>query len=323
MLNYLANILVLAVLIGLSAFFSGNELAFLSVPQVRLHSLVEKNVHGAKTFARLRSKRRKVIISILIWNNIANIAASAVATSFTINLFGDYGIGIAVGVMSFLILTFGEIIPKSLAISHAEKMALMFSRTLEFFYLIAYPLVVIFEMITKLVPGTNIRAISMDRFTEADVISAIKMGAMHKGISKKEKKTMENVLVFNDVLVSKVMTPKRRVVFLPSEMAVYEAHKKAALSGYSRFPVTDRNKKVLGVVSIKMLSKALHETPDFNVGKLCLKPIVLRANTKLHNALEMLQFVGRNLAVVVDDKKKFVGVVTVEDLVEQLVGEIH
>jgi CBS domain containing-hemolysin-like protein len=289
---------------------------------VKLHSIVERKLPGSESLSRLRANRRRVIISLLIGSNIANVAASAIATSITIEIFGEAGIGIAVGVMSFLLLTFGDIAPKSAATSYGEKIALAFAPVMEIFYYLSYPLVIIFEAINRLIPGVYSRATGVEQFTEDEVRSAVRLGAKHKSISEAEHRLIENVLQFNDKPVSKAMTPKPSVVFMREEMGVKEAHKKAVDSKYSRFPVLSQDGRIIGTVSIKTLDKALYEHPEWELGQVCWEPVIVRANEKLHNSFAQLQSLGRNIAIVVDDKGEFAGVVTLEDLLEELVGEI-
>ncbi len=314
---------LLWIFLGISAFFAASEVAFLSMSSIRLGSLVEKNVPGAKAVARLREKRRRVVISILIGNNIANIAASALATSIAIALFGEAGIGVAVGIMSFLLLTFGDITPKSFATSYGEKTILAIAPVLEGFYYVSFPFVILFEQINKIIPGVYSRATTVERFTEDDVRTAVKLGAKHKGITDKEKQLIENVLAFNDRTVEQAMTPKPGVVCLHSSMTVMDAQRKAVESKYSRFPVLSKKGNVTGLVSIKTINRALYENPDWAVGKIAIGPVKLHAREKANAAFSKLQKMGRNIAIVVNDKGDFTGIVTLEDLLEELVGEIE
>ncbi len=318
---YLEAVLLL-VFVVISAFFAAGEVAFLSISSVKLNSLLEKKVPGAESLARLRANRRKVVISLLIGGNVANVAASALATGISIVLFGEAGIGIAVGITSFLLLTFGDIAPKSAATTHGEKIALSFAPVIEIFYFCSYPFVVLFETINHAIPGVYSRATGIEQFTEEDVRSAVKLGTLHKGISEKERELIENVLEFNDRPISKAMTPKSSVVSLHAAMPVSEALRNAAMSSYSRLPVLDESGKILGVVSIKTLAREVYEHPNFRVEQICSKPVILKTHDKLHDAFAKLQHLGRNIAIVVDEKENFAGVVTLEDLLEELVGEL-
>ncbi|MCL6088996.1 MAG: CNNM domain-containing protein, partial [Candidatus Marsarchaeota archaeon] len=145
--------LLLALLVVISAFFAAAEVSFLSISNVRLHALLERQASGAQSLSRLRANRRRVIIALLIGNNLANVGASALATSIAMSIFGEAGLGVAVGVMSFLLLTFGDIAPKSAATTYGERMALGFSPVIEAFYWLIFPLVLVFEFINRLIPG--------------------------------------------------------------------------------------------------------------------------------------------------------------------------
>jgi Mg2+/Co2+ transporter CorB len=313
---------LLALMLALSAFFAASEVAFLSITRVKLHSVMERKLPGSESLYRLRSNRRRIIITLLICNNIVNIAASAIATSMAIGLFGEDGVGIAIGVMTFLLLTFGDITPKSIASTYGEKIILTFSPIIELLYYLTYPLMVFFEQINRLIPGVYSRATGIEQFTEEELRTAVKLGAKDKSISEKEKSLIENVLEFNDRPVTKAMTPRSSVTVLHAEMLVAAAHKKALDSNFSRFPVIDRHGKVIGTVSVKILGRALYEHPEWAVGQLAWKPIRIKSSETASGAFEMLQILGRNIAVVEDERGRFLGVVTLEDLLEELVGEL-
>jgi putative hemolysin len=302
---------LLAAFIAASAFFAAAEVSFLSISAVRLHAMVEKKMKGAESVAKLRKERRHVVIALLIGNNIVNIAASAIATDMALALFGDSGLGIAVGVMSFLLLTFGDIAPKS-----------FFGRFLWLYYRISFPLVLIFDAINRLIPGVYSRATIIEQFTEDEVRSAVKLGALHKGITEREREMIENVLEFNDRTAGEVMTPKPSVVSLHGEMTVAQAHKAAIDSQYSRFPVLDKTGGIVGIVNVKTLGRYFYEHPDWAVSQVAWMPVLIEDSEKISNAFSKLQTLGRNIALVTDQKGKLVGIVTLEDLLEELVGEL-
>ncbi|VVC00463.1 Uncharacterised protein [uncultured archaeon] len=319
---YLDAFLLLAML-AVSAFFSAAEVAFLSISRVRLQSLLERKVKNADSVSRLRDRRRKFIISLVIGTTAINIASSAIATSIAISIYGENGVGIAIGVMTFALLTFGEIAPKSFATANGERIMLLFSPLLEAYYYLTYPLVLVFDFINRLIPGVYSRATGVEQFSEEEVRSAIKLGAKHKGITEKEREMIENVLEFNDRTVAEAMTPKSRVVALDGNMMVPEAHKKAVQqSQYSRFPVMMHGNAV-GTISVKILGRAIYEHPDWHLHKVAWEPVRIRMTTKASDAFARLQHLGRNIAIVDNEHGEFVGVVTLEDLLEELVGEIQ
>jgi len=320
-MELLIDAIALILFLAISAFFSASEVAFLSISNIRMHSLLEKKVPGAEKLEQLKKQRRKVIISMLIGSNISNIAASAIATTVALSLFGDAGLGISVGVMSFLILTFGDIAPKSFATTYGERMILKVAPIIEIFYKISWPLVMTFEFINMLIPGMYSRPTGVEKFSEEEVRAAINLGAQHHSISEREKQMMENVLVFEDKNVDQVMTPRAKVVVFPAGMSIVDAHRKAIESTHSRFPVI-KDGKIIGIAGMRALSKAIYEKVNAKVEDITIDPVHIRSGERLHKAFACLQDLGRHMAIVVNEKDEFVGILTLEDLFEELVGKL-
>ncbi|VVB56666.1 Methylated protein [uncultured archaeon] len=323
-MEFWLELFFLALLIGISAFFAASEVAFLSMSNVRFHTLHERGKPGVESLGRLRSKRRRVIITLLIGSNIANVAASVLATSITTTLFGEEtGLGVAVGLMSFLLLTFGDIAPKSAATTYGESIILSFSPIIEVFCWAFFPLVVVFEFINRLIPGVYARPTGVERFSEDDVRSAIQLGAEHQSITLEKKKLIENVLEFDKKSLDQVMTPKERVTSLSMSQPVELALEQAIDSQYSRFPVLDAQGRMVGVIGTRTLARAVRHHPGMPVGTAMTKPVLFPAHEKTHTAFARLQRMGRNIAGVEDAQGRMVGIVTLEDLLEELVGELQ
>jgi putative hemolysin len=320
-MNLMLDSLVFAGLVCISAFFSACETSFLMMTRIRLHQLVERGAPGAKSLHRLREKRRSVLIALLIGNNVANIAASAVATTLAITLFGDQGVGIAIGVTSFLMLTFGDIAPKSFATNYGERIILTCAPLVEGVCWAFSPLVVVFEFINRLIPGVYSRATGIERFTEDEVKAAVNLGAAHKSISEMERELIENVLEFNDKTVAHVMTPKARVVHFAAGTKASEALHKALHSLYYRFPIV-KDGQVIGTVNIRALAKAVEDNPNWKVEQVLLPSVHVKGTDRLNEAFTHLQKANRHFAIVVDEKENFVGVLTMDDMLEELVGKI-
>lgn len=312
---------LLVMLLAITAFFSAAEVAFLSTSSVKMHSLLEKGVPGAETLGRLKQNRRRVIIAILIGNTIVSIAASSIATSMAIELFGDAGVGIAVGVMTFLMLTFGEIAPKSAATTYGERLALLVARPLELMTSILLPLVIFFEFVNHLIPGVYSKATRIEQFSEEEVRSAVRLGAKHKSITERERQLIENILELNDRPISKAMVSRAGVITLSAGSLVRDAHKKAVDYGYARFPVLDKNGDVMGVASMRTLGKAMHENPLATVAEYVRPPIKVRQNETVSDVFQRLQSLGRNIAIVTDAQGHFTGIITMEDLLAEIVGD--
>lgn len=317
------NYALLVVLLAFSAFFSAAEVAFLSVTNVKLHSMLERKVNGAETLARLKHNRRRTIISLLIGNNLANISASSITTSIAIGIFGEAGVGVAVGVMFFVLLTFGEIAPKSAATAYGDKFALAAAPAIELFYNLSLPVVIFFEFVNRLIPGVYSKATKIEQFTEEELLSAVRLGAKHKSITERERQLIENVLELNDRPISKAMITKAGVVSLNADTLVREAHKKAVDYGYARFPVINKKGDVVGVASMRTLGAAMHEHPNATVSEYMRPPIKVRQNETVSEVFHRLQSLGRNIAIVVDAHDKFAGIITMEDLLAEIVGDFE
>jgi putative hemolysin len=314
---------LLILLLAFLAFHSAAEVSFLSISSVKTQSLLEKNAPGAQTLARLRQNRRKVIIALLIAGTLISIAVSAIATSIAIDAFGEPGVGIAVGVMTFIILTFAEIAPKSAATTYGEKMALAFAAPLELLTFILSPLVLFFDFINHLIPGVYSKATRIEHFTEDEVRSAVRLGAKHKSITERERELIENVLELNDRRISQVMVSRAGVVTLNADSLVKDAHKKAVEYGYARFPVLGKKGEVLGVASMRTLGVAMHKDPLGWVAE-HMRPVVnIPQDKTVSEAFHDLQKLGRNMGIVVDAHGKFVGIVTMEDLLAEIVGDFE
>lgn len=313
---------MLLALIAISAFFAAAEVAFLSISNVRMHALLERQAPGAKSLWRLRAKRRQVIIALLIGNNIANVAASVLATSITTTIFGEAGLGIAVGLMSFLLLTFGDIAPKSAATTYGDRLALLFAPIIEAFCLLISPLVALFEFINRLIPGVYARPTGIERFTEEEVRSAVNLGARHQSITIKEKELIENVLDFDKKTVEKAMTPRANVVSLLAQTTAQKALEIAIESQYSRFPVLDEQGHIIGIVGLRNIAKAARDNPSSQVKDIMISPLYFHPSERIDMAFYKMQRMGRNLAGVVDAQGKLIGIITLEDMLEELVGEI-
>jgi len=313
-------IAVLIALLALSAFFAACEVSFLSISNLRMHSLLEKHAPGSESLARLKAKKRRVIISLLIGNNIANIAASTIATAVAIAVFGEAGIGISVGVMSFLIITFGDIAPKSAATTYSEGIALVCAPLMEVFYILSYPFIIIFEKINQMIPGIYSRPTGIERFTEEEVRTAVKLGAHHQSISQTELSMIENVLAFNDRTVEHGMTPIGRVMMFEADMHIKTALERALTSNYTRFPVT-RKGKVIGTVSLHLLSKMAFEHPDVCVGQCTLPPFKIRRDEKLNMAFATMRERGKRIGLIMGEKGEILGIITLEDFLSALMNK--
>lgn len=245
------QILLLCVLLILSAIFSGAEIAFMSIPPSKVKELFSKKISGAATLKKLKEKPHRLLITILIGNNLVNIGASAYAAVTLMNVFGSNSAGIATGIMTFLILVFGEITPKSYAHGHAVNIALALSRPMVFLGYVLWPLIVFFEFISSIIN----RVLGQKKdilVTEDELIAMVKLGAEEGAINNEERMFIENILSFNDIVVKDIMVPRVDIEALEENATLAHAAKLVEESGHSRIPVYRKDiDHIIGVVNVK------------------------------------------------------------------------
>lgn len=310
---------VLAGLLMLSAFFSAAEVAFVSLSPARVRVLEEKKSRSSKLVSKLKSKPQRFLATILIGNNLVNIFAAGLATMLATELFGSAGLGIATGVMTFLVLVFGEIVPKAFAQKHAEGFAL-FS---------AYPLYILDTILTPLSWSAEkflhlLGAKHSEKVTEEELVALVDIGTEEGEIKKHEKEMIQNVLEFTDTRVEEVMIPRVEIEALDKGTSVLEAKKFFENIVHSRVPVFDGSvDKITGIVTLRHIleHRKDHEMP---VEKLDLiEPIFTPASRPIRALFQEFKSRHVHMAIVVDEHGGTEGIVTLEDLLEEIVGEIE
>ncbi|MEK6816216.1 MAG: hemolysin family protein [Nanoarchaeota archaeon] len=317
MLGYL---IVLVILIVLSAFFSGIEMAVFSSSRIRLKALAKKDLRARKIL-KLRNDPRRLLTTILVGNNIVNITSSSIATYLFATMFGSYSIGIATGIMTFLILVFGEITPKSYATQHAEKLALQFSSLLVFFTYLLYPISTIFLKLTIFLSRSKHK---QPTATEEEVRVFVAESVRSGEVEKEEKQLIENVFQFNDITVTDVMTRRTEIFCLPYDMKVNDAMDGITQSQFSRIPLFKGTRdNIVGILHVKDVLKYLqHKKKDMSLLDIASKPYFVPKHKVINELFKDFQVRGVHMAIVVDDFGGTSGLVTLEDLIEELVGEI-
>lgn len=315
---------VLAGLVGLSALFSGLEVALVSLERGQLRRLVNEKRSGARSLAKLKSNPKRMLITILLGVNLANIGAAAVATDVAIGTFGNLGLGIATGTMTFILLVFGDITPKAYCYTHAEKISLRFSRVLLAIQYILYPLVIFLEIITRGI----FKAVKIEekpkKLSEAEVRAILDIGVEEQVLMKEEREMMKEVLEFHDTTVRAIMTPRNSMFSLDARLLIWDALPLINKSGFSRIPVVGESKdNIVGVVHIRDVLRAIAVKTSYMMLKdVARKPLFVSKDMPISKLLKEFQGRRIQLAIVVDEFGSTVGVVTLEDVIEELVGEI-
>jgi len=314
--------LILLLLLLLSGFFSGSETALIAIGKVRARALVKQGVKGAKEIDELMNQQEAMLTTVLIGNNMVNIGASALATSIAMEFFGSYGVAIATGVMTFLILTFAEIMPKTIAVHHAERISIIVSKPIKMMAYFFMPFIKVVSAIT----GTFERFMGMAPYkrrvlTEEEVETMLDIGEEEGAIEEDEKEMMMGVLKLDEIRVRNVMTPKDAMVCIDVNQSVDDAVELIKRTGFSRIPVFERTEdNIVGILYAKDLLANRGET---SIRKLMKPPYLISDTKRVDDLLKEFQRGRFHIAIVVDNQGKTEGLVCLEDLLEVIVGSIY
>ncbi len=316
------EIILFFICLLLSGFFSSSEVALISITRAKVHALLSQGRKGAEALDILKRSTDTVLITILIGNNIANIAAASLATAIAIGINGDVGIGIATGVTVILMLIFGEIGPKMYASRHIEELALRVSRPILYFSKAIYPVLWISDHIKQQFafrPGVAEQVV-----TEEEIKEWIDVGEEEGTIEEQEREMLYSVLRFGDTTVREVMTPRVDVIMIGDTSTLENALSIFNETGFSRIPVYhEQIDNVIGLLNVKdIFAAAFRQQMDVTIKELMYEPCFVPESKKIDELLKELQVKKQHMAVVLDEYGSFAGIVTVEDMLEELVGEI-
>jgi len=324
--HYLYQFALLFLLLVMSALFSSSETALLSITKVEIKQLKDRGNTRAYTLEKLLKHPNNVLTTILIGNNLVNIAASALATSIAIDYFKSQGVGIATGIMTFLILVFGEITPKTFASQNAEKVAIRIAKPLQMLGIVFYPIIKILNFISmiiiRIMGGEFNRG--MPFVTEEEIKTMVYVGHEEGLLEEEETEMIESIFAFDDTLVEEVMVPRIDMVCLQEDATVEEAINLVLEKGFSRIPVyKDSIDNITGIVYAKdLLAFVKKDKTDITVNKLMREPYFIPETKKVNNLLRELQSQKIHMAIVLDEYGGTAGLVTIEDLLEEIVGDI-
>ena len=323
--------MVLIILFLLSAFFSASETALTANSRIRVSRMVEQKQAGSRLVRQLKENPSEFISTILICNNLVNFAAAALATSITIRIFSERGwgggeaavVGVATGVMTFLILVFGEITPKTVAIRNAERFSLFAAPIIFVSGIILKPLAYFIGFISRpfiyLLGG---KAPEKGPFVTEEEIKLILAAGEKEGVIEEEEREMiTSIFEFGETVVREVMTPRPDITAVRGDRPLSEVIRAIVESGHSRIPIYETNlDNIIGAIYAKDLLKT-GAAADLRE---LLRPAVFIPETKkVAELMHEMQSARTHLAIIVDEYGMTSGVVTLEDLVEEIVGEIH
>ena len=322
-MNEIIMAVCIAVLIAFSAFFSSMETAINSVSRARLQNMKEKEIKGSSTALKFLDEYDKTITTLLIGNNIVNIGASSLATVLCTKLLGNYGAAVSTGALTLLILTFGEIIPKCYAKENSDKLSVRFSAAVYFLMIILTPLSVLFIKINSLAMKLSGAKKGSPSVTEDELKYIIESIEEEGVLEEAESEMIQSALEFDEKTVLEILTPRVDVISIDIDDTPREITKTIVTERYSRIPVyKDSIDNIIGILHsrdyLEILSK--HETP--NIKELMTEPFFVYKTRKLSALLSDFKRNRTHIAIVADEYGGMLGIVTMEDLLEELVGEI-
>lgn len=315
--------LLITVLICFSAFFSSSEIAFASANKMRMKRASESGNKKAKLAYYIYERYDKALTTILIGNNLVNMASSAIATVIAINLMGESGAAIATVIMTVIILIFGEIVPKILAKDHCDVFTLTAAPFLRILMFITAPIVFI---VTKLLDVMNRTWASQKKgpsVTEEDLVSIIETVEDEGIIDEERSDLLQSAIEFSEISAQEIITPRVDMLAIDIDDDLDSIIELANHSSYSRIPVYEGGiDNIIGILSLNHFFKQVVDSKDFSLRDLLMDVCFIHKSMKLPAVLAELKRRKMHMAIVTDEYGGTLGVVTMEDVLEQLVGEI-
>lgn len=319
------QLIILVILLLLSAFFSSAETALTTVNKIRIRALADEGNKRAKMVLKLTEDSGRLLSAILIGNNIVNLSASSLTTTIAIGFGADIAVAIATGIITILILIFGEITPKTMATIHAEKLSLLYAYPIHFIMTIVTPISVVINMMARVIffilrvdPNEKPEAI-----TEEELRTIVDVSHESGVIEEEEREMIKNVFDLGDARAKDVMVPRVNVVFADVESTydelidIFREHK------FTRLPVYEgMTDNVIGTINMKDL--LLYDTTkEFHIQEFLRDAYFTYEHKNISELLVEMREASYNIAIVLDEYGETAGLITLEDILEEIVGEIH
>jgi len=327
MSNLLLMLFVLIGLLGLSAFFSGSETALMAISRLRLQHLAHAKPKRTRLVEHVLEKPEKLIGTILLGNNVVNVAMSAIATALAISVWGDKGIVYVTGFLTIIILIFAEITPKVYAKYNNERVSFITAPILNIIMVPLYPIVIAVTYLSNRILfliGIDVSKMEKPLMSEEEILTCIKMGWGDGTITSEERKMLSRVFTLNDKTVGEVMVPKENMILLDAADSLEKVSRVISKTGYSRFPVRKgADQEIIGFIHAKDLFRLIDEKKADSLEEIIRPPQFVPADEKIDTQLQSFQANKIHQAVVKDAAGKITGLVTLEDILEELVGSIQ
>lgn len=324
--SYTGQIVLLVVLLAMSAFFSMSETALMSINKIKIKHMVEEGVNGAKLVEKLIEDPNKLLGAILIGNNIVNIGASSIATSLAINMWGDNSVGAVTLIMTVLVLIFGEITPKSIAKQKSEGVALVVSKPIKICVFIFKPFIIVFTSISSVfirLFGADPNA-AQQFITEEELRTMVDVSEEEGVLEQVEREMIFNVFDFADAQVKDVMVQRVDIVAVDINDSYDRVLNIIQKEQFSRLPVYNESiDDIVGILNVKDLIIAGKSDKEFKVTDYMREPCYTFEFKKIQELFKEMKKTRNHMSVVLDEYGGTVGIVTIEDLIEEIVGDIE
>ena len=318
------QLVILVLLLSASAFFSSAETALMTSNKLRIRNLAENGDKRAEKVLEITANTDKMLSAILIGNNIVNLSASALSTTLTLKLFGSSLVGVATGVLTFLILVFGEITPKNVASKNAEDMALKYIGIISVLVVILTPVIYVVNKVAGIVISLFVKNNDDNNMVTEDELRAMVEVSHEDGvIEKEEKKMIVNVVDFGDTVAGDIMLPRVDMVMVSVESSYGEILKIFREEKYTRIPVYEESPdNVIGILNVKDFL-LIEDKENFSVKEHLREPLYTYEYKKTSSLMVDMRKTGANIVIVLDEYGTTVGLITLEDMLEEIVGEIR
>lgn len=318
-------LLILIMLLILSAFFSSAETAFTTVSNIKIRTLIEQGNKKAILVAKINDNKSKMLSAILIGNNLVNIIASSLSTILAQKMFGEFAISIATGLLTVLVLIFGEITPKTLATMHSLKLALAYAKLVYGLMFILTPAIFVINFLSGILMkilgiDPNAKSSSM---TETELRTIVDVSHEEGVIEQEERQMINNVFDFGDAVASDVMVPKIDMTMADINSTYDELIKIFRSERFTRIPIyQDTTDNVIGIINMKDLLLYNHES-NFDIRNYLRSAFFTYETKKISELMMEMKKTSVNIVIVLDEYGVTSGLITLEDLLEEIVGEIH
>ena len=310
------QLVILVLLLSASAFFSSAETALMTSNKLRIRNLAENGDKRAEKVLEITANTDKMLSAILIGNNIVNLSASALSTTLTLKVFGSSLVGVATGVLTFLILVFGEITPKNVASKNAEDMALKYIGIISLLVIVLTPAIYVVNKVAGIVISLFIK-------NEDELRAMVEVSHEDGVIEKEEKKMIVNVVDFGDTVAGDIMLPRVDMVMVSVESSYEEILKIFREEKYTRIPVYEESPdNVIGILNVKDFL-LIEDKENFSVKEHLREPLYTYEYKKTSSLMVDMRKTGANIVIVLDEYGTTVGLITLEDMLEEIVGEIR